>query len=75
MMMRESTLDGTRKAMRQEKLFLIVPVMTSIDGRWVAMTRWMPTARASWASRPMKNSTSWAPTIISSASSSMMMTM
>ena len=53
MMIRESTLDGTRKAMRQEKLFLIVPVMTSMDGRWVARTRWMPTARASWASRPM----------------------
>ncbi len=54
MMIRESILDGTRKAMRQAKLFLIVPVMTSIDGRWVAMTRWMPTARASWARRPMQ---------------------
>ena len=75
MMIRESTFEGTRKAIRQEKLFLIVPVMTSIDGRWVAMTRWMPTARASWARRAMQYSTSWAPTIISSASSSMMMTM
>ena len=50
-MTRESILDGTRKAIRLEKLFLIVPVMTSIEGRWVARTRWMPTARASWASR------------------------
>ena len=25
---------------------LITPVMTLTDGRWVAITRWMPTARA-----------------------------
>ena len=32
MMIRESTFEGTRKAMRLEKLFLIVPVITSIEG-------------------------------------------
>ena len=44
--------------------------MTFTDGRWVAMTRWMPTARAIWASRAIDSSTSRAATIIRSASSS-----
>jgi len=38
------------KEMRVGKLALIVPVMTSTDGRCVAMMRWMPAARAIWAS-------------------------
>jgi hypothetical protein len=28
---------------------LISPVTTLTDGRWVARTRWIPTARAFWA--------------------------
>jgi len=32
--------------MRAGKLALINPVTTSTDGRWVAITRWMPVARA-----------------------------
>ena len=31
----------------------MTPVITSTDGRCVAMTRWMPTARAIWAMRQM----------------------
>lgn len=50
------------------------PVITSTDGRWVAMTRCMPAARAIWAKRQMESSTSLGATIIRSASSSMMMT-
>jgi hypothetical protein len=30
-------------------LTLIVPVMMSVEGRCVASTRWMPTARDFWA--------------------------
>ena len=51
-------------------LALMTPVMTLTDGRWVAMTRWMPTARAFWAMRQMESSTSRAATIIRSLSSS-----
>src|SRR4029077_6881527 len=53
---------------------LIRPVMMSVDGRWVAITRWMPTARASWAMRQISSSTSPAATIMRSASSSITMT-
>ena len=48
----------------------MTPVMTSTDGRWVASTRWMPTARAIWAIRTTESSTSRAATIIRSLSSS-----
>ena len=56
--------------MRAGKFALIRPVMTSTDGRWVATMRWMPTARAIWASRASEVSTSPAETIMRSASSS-----
>ena len=46
------------------------PVTTSTDGRWVASTRWMPAARASWVMRTIASSTSRGATIIRSASSS-----
>ena len=49
----KQALDGkaTAKAMRAGKLALMRPVMTSVDGRWVATTRWMPVARAICAKR------------------------
>jgi hypothetical protein len=43
---RESTWLETAKAMRLGTLALIMPVITSTLGRWVATTRWRPTARA-----------------------------
>ena len=55
-------------------LALIKPVMMSVRGLWVAITRWMPTARASWAMRQTSSSISPAATIIRSASSSMTIT-
>ena len=39
---RLSASEETEKAMRLGMLALMTPVMTSTDGRWVAMTRWMP---------------------------------
>ena len=60
--------DGEGDAGRM--LALITPVITLTDGRWVAMTRWMPTARAIWAMRQMESSTSRAATIMRSFSSS-----
>ena len=50
-MTRESVWLETAKAMREGMLALIMPVMTSAEGRWVATTRWMPTARDFCASR------------------------
>ena len=72
---RLSTRAATRKEMREGKLALMRPVMTSTDGRWVARIRWMPTARAIWARRVIDSSTSCAETIMRSASSSMTITM
>lgn len=46
------------------------PVTTSTEGRWVAITRWIPVARASCASRQRIGSTSSPAVIIRSASSS-----
>ena len=66
-------LEATAKAIAAGKLALIRPVTTSTDGRWVARTRWMPVARASWARRVMGRSVS-SRRIIRSASSSMMIT-
>ena len=74
-MVRESILDETRKEIRAGKFALIRPVITSTDGRWVARIRWMPAARAIWASLVMDSSTSLEAIIIKSASSSMTMTM
>ena len=48
--------------------------MTLTDGLWVAMIRWIPAARASWARRQIASSTSPGATIIRSASSSTMIT-
>ena len=67
---RESVCDDTAKAIRDGTLALIMPVITSTRGLWVASTRWMPTARLFWASRMMVSSTSAGETIIRSASSS-----
>jgi hypothetical protein len=61
----------TWKLIRVGKLALMVPVMTSTDGRWVAMIRWMPAARAIWARRCTAPSMSLPATIIRSATSSM----
>ena len=44
---RESICDAMANAMRLGKLALIRPVTTLTDGRWVASTMWMPTARPS----------------------------
>ncbi len=65
-----SASDETEKASREGTLALMTPVMTSTDGRWVASTRWIPTARAIWAMRQTDSSTSRAATIIRSFNSS-----
>ncbi len=70
-MTRESVWLETAKAMRDGTFALIMPVMTSTDGRCVASTRWMPTARDFWARRMIASSTACGDTIIRSASSSM----
>ena len=70
-MVRLSILEVTWKEIRVGKLALMVPVMTSTDGRWVAMIRWMPAARAIWARRWTAPSTSLPATSIRSAISSM----
>ena len=57
--------------MRLGMLAFIRPVITSAEGRWVAMTRWMPAARPICATRQMDSSTSLAATSIRSANSSM----
>ena len=67
---RLSIFEVTWKLIRVGKLALIVPVMTSTDGRCVAMIRWMPEARAICASRWMQASISLPATIIRSAISS-----
>ena len=67
---RESVRLDTANARRAGTFALMTPVMTLTDGRWVAITRWMPTARAIWAMRAMESSTSRAATIMRSASSS-----
>ena len=72
---RLSARDDTAKAMRLGMLALMTPVMTSTLGRWVASTRWMPTARAIWAMRTTDSSTSRAATIMRSFSSSTTITM
>ena len=69
-MTRQSVAEDTAKARRAGTLALMTPVMTFTDGRWVAMMRWMPTARAIWAMRQIESSTSRAATIMRSASSS-----
>ena len=75
MIVRESTFEETRKEIRDGKFALIRPVITSTEGRCVASTRWMPTARAICASLVIDSSTSRPEVIIKSANSSMMMMM
>ena len=67
--------EATEKATRVGILALITPVMTLTLGRWVAKTKWMPTARAIWAKRTMPISISLAATTIKSANSSITKTM
>ena len=67
----ESVPDDVANARRLGTFALMRPVTTSTDGRCVAMTRWMPAARASWVMRTIESSTSRGATIIRSASSSM----
>ena len=74
-MVRLSILEVTWKLIRVGKLALIVPVMTSTEGRWVAMMRWMPEARAICARRWIAASISLPATIIRSAISSTTTTM
>jgi len=74
-MVRLSTWEVTANAIREGMLALIKPVITSTEGRCVATTKWIPTARVICASRQMISSKSDGATIIRSASSSMMMTM
>jgi hypothetical protein len=69
-MTRESVCDETAKAIRDGTFALIMPVITSTDGRCVASTRWMPTARDFCASRITASSTACGAIIIRSASSS-----
>src|SRR5579872_5662171 len=73
-MVRLSIFDVTWKEMRVGKFALIVPVMTSTDGRWVARITCKPAARAICASRCTAPSISLPATIIRSAISSTMMT-
>ena len=70
-MTRLSVWLETANAIREGTFALIIPVMTSTDGRCVASTRWMPTARDFCARRMTASSTSCGETIIRSASSSM----
>ena len=67
-MVRESIPEVTRKAIRAGKLALMTPVIILVVGRWVAMIRWMPTARAFCAIRVIDSSTSRAATMVASAS-------
>ena len=74
-MMRDSMAEATAKAILDGMLAFIRPVITSAEGRWVAITKCMPAARPIWATRQMDSSTSLAATSIRSANSSMSTTM
>ena len=69
-MVRLSNFEITWNEIRVGKLALIVPVITSTEGRWVAMITWMPAARAICARRCTADSISLPATIIRSAISS-----
>jgi hypothetical protein len=69
-MTRESVCEETANAIRAGTFALIMPVMMSALGRWVASSRWMPTARDFCARRMIESSTSPGAIIIRSASSS-----
>ncbi len=68
--MRLSIRLVTWKLTRVGRLALITPVITSTDGRWVAMIRWMPAARLFWLSRWISTSISLPTVTMRSASSS-----
>jgi len=51
-----------------------MPVITSTDGRWVAIIKCIPAALAFWANLQIESSTSFAATIIKSANSSIIIT-
>ena len=53
-MTRESVWEETANAIRDGTFALIMPVITSTEGRCVASTRWMPTARDFCARRMIK---------------------
>ena len=67
----EESLEDTWNDTLAGKFALMMPVMTSTEGLWVAIIRCMPAALAICASRAIYSSTSFAATIIRSASSSM----
>ena len=69
-MVRLSILLCTVNAIRVGILALIRPVITSTLGRWVAIIRWMPAARAFCAKRAICCSTDLRSVIIRSANSS-----
>ncbi len=69
-MVRESIMLVTRNAIRAGKLALITPVMILVVGRWVAIIRWIPTARASCAKRAIGVSISRPAVMMRSANSS-----
>ena len=66
--------DDAENAILDGIFALITPVMTFTDGRCVANTKWIPAARANWASLHTASSTSLEATIIRSANSSTMIT-
>ena len=66
--------EDTANASLEGIFALITPVMTSTEGRCVAIIRCIPAARAICAKRQIASSTSPGAAIIRSANSSMMMT-
>ena len=75
MIVRESTWEEVRNAMREGMFALIRPVMTLTSGLCVPMMRCMPAALAFCAMRQIDSSTSSFAVIMRSASSSITMTM
>ena len=69
-MVRESIRLVTLKLIRVGRFALMTPVMTSTEGRCVAMMRWMPAARLFWLRRWIRTSISLPTVTIRSASSS-----
>ena len=70
----ESTWDLNANEILLGKLAFINPVTISVDGLWVATTRWIPTALAFWAILTIDSSTPPETVIIKSANSSMIIT-
>ena len=70
----ESTCEDTANAILEGTFALISPVITSTEGLCVAITKCIPAALAFCARRQIDSSTSFAATIIKSASSSIIIT-